>query len=308
MSQTTNTIDEEVLFAESYQRLLPRMQALSPAELLPVNLDITSAVSTALGVLPEIRALRPAIAKALPELSLEHVDALEDLARAASYANTQHLIAAAPTDDLPERTGEGIELRQRLRADANALVTRGLMSEPSLKGLTGSTGAKNLARDLQILASSFRDAWVRIEGKCALSTADLDHAERLAARLLRVAGLREQGPVQTAATAELRQREFTAFCRSYDQIRRAVIFLRWSEGDADSIAPSLYAGRGGRGKTTDEAASAATSDAVVTPAAAAPGVVTQSVLVANPNAVVAAPVAPAPTGNVVTGGGTPFTA
>jgi hypothetical protein len=29
----------------------------------------------------------------------------------------------------------------------------------------------------------------------------------------------------------------------YDQCRRAVFFLRWNEGDADAIAPSLYTKR-----------------------------------------------------------------
>lgn len=302
MSSSPTTVDEEILFAESYQRLLPRLQALAPAELLPVNLDITSAVSTTLGVLPEIMALRPALAQALPEFPLEHVDQLEDLARAASYANTQHLIAAAPSDDLPELMEEGIGLRQRLRADAAALVTRGLVSEPSFKGLSGNTGAKNIARDLQILASAFRESWARIEGKCALGPADLDHAERLAARLLRVAGLREQGPVQMAATAELRQRAFTAFCRAYDQVRRAVIFLRWSEGDAGSIAPSLYAGRGGRGRASDDAGPIATGDAP--PATTVPVPV-----VATPSAVVAAPGAASPPPDATAvAGGSPFTA
>ena len=32
----------------------------------------------------------------------------------------------------------------------------------------------------------------------------------------------------------------------YDQLRRMMSYLRWSEGDADSIVPSLYAGRGRR--------------------------------------------------------------
>lgn len=45
--------------------------------------------------------------------------------------------------------------------------------------------------------------------------------------------------------ADARQRTFTLLVRSYDQIRRALSYLRWNEGDVDRIAPSLWAGRGG---------------------------------------------------------------
>ena len=33
---------------------------------------------------------------------------------------------------------------------------------------------------------------------------------------------------------------------AYDACRRAVSYLRWNEGDADAIAPSLFARGGGR--------------------------------------------------------------
>jgi hypothetical protein len=38
------------------------------------------------------------------------------------------------------------------------------------------------------------------------------------------------------------------FLKAYDETRRAVKFLRWRERDAETIVPSLYRGRGGRGK------------------------------------------------------------
>ena len=62
------------------------------------------------------------------------------------------------------------------------------------------------------------------------------------------AGLREQGPAVVQDVARIRDQAFTLMMRAYDEVRRAVTFLRWQQGDADTIAPSLYAGRGGRGK------------------------------------------------------------
>jgi len=82
-----------------------------------------------------------------------------------------------------------------------------------------------------------------IEGKCAVSAQELDHAERLSFRILRIVGLREQAEAASAATANQRDRAFTLFVRCYDQIQRVVYFLRWNEDDADTIAPSLYPSR-----------------------------------------------------------------
>ena len=39
------------------------------------------------------------------------------------------------------------------------------------------------------------------------------------------------------------RRTFTLLYWAYDHVRKCVGFVRWHEGDADQIAPSLYAGR-----------------------------------------------------------------
>jgi hypothetical protein len=57
-------------------------------------------------------------------------------------------------------------------------------------------------------------------------------------------GSREEAPANVAEVAQQRQRNFTLFVKAYDEVRRAVSFLRWKEGDLDRIAPSLYSGRG----------------------------------------------------------------
>ncbi|WP_438004954.1 hypothetical protein [Sorangium sp. So ce321] len=61
---------------------------------------------------------------------------------------------------------------------------------------------------------------------------------------------------------------------AYDQTRRAVSYLRWNEGDAETIAPSLYKGRGGRAASSSDTAAEpeeAAPAAGATPAAAPPG-------------------------------------
>ena len=91
--------------------------------------------------------------------------------------------------------------------------------------------------------SFFRDLeWPRIQGKTAVTAADLDEAETLADQLLTAVGERAQLPTTTAPTAEIRNAAYTLFARAYNELRRASVYLRWNEGDADTFVPPL-AGR-----------------------------------------------------------------
>ena len=174
---------------QAYERVLPELQGLSRAELASINLNIPSAITTVLGVLPKVRALRDQIRNELHHFDIAPIDKLEDYALALSHANAHCLTIG-------------------------------------------------------------RRGW-------------------------RVAGV--------SVAAELRVRAFTLFVHAYSNARRAVTYLRWHEGDADSIAPSLYAGRSnGRMKPSeDQAGEVATSAEAVaavgaSEARASPGVVIET--------------------------------
>jgi hypothetical protein len=164
---------------------------------------------------------------------------------ALSHSNTLYFLATQPADSLDPLLEEGTRLRDTLLADANALIQRGLLNGNRLKDLKGSTGFRNLAVDLQILTTLFRESFAQIEGKCAITRAELNRSEEVAAGVLRAVGLREQGTALIAATTDMRARAFTTLLRVYDSARRAISYLRWHENDLETIAPSLYAGRGG---------------------------------------------------------------
>ena len=249
---TNDNVNAETLFEESYNRLLPEYMGLPGDDLVQVNLEVPSAVATALGVLPELNKHHDSIASQMPSHDLVQYRKIEDYAKGLSHANTLHSIASKPPDDLQTVYDEAVVVRERLLSDSNTLIARGYINAESLKNMKGPVGYKNAATDLQILASNLKDNWPTISGKCAIEMSELEHALKLAARLLRVVGLREQSPAVIAAAADIRTRAFTQFVRAYDNARRAIIYLRWHEGDADIIAPSLYAGRSnGRKKPAD---------------------------------------------------------
>lgn len=247
--QKTNTSDE-ILFEEPYKRLLPELGGLPPDDIVEVNIDIPTAVATVFGVLPQLSAYRNTITQVIPGFDIARFDQLEDYTMALSYASTVHATASRPVDGLAELNEEGTKLRGTLQGDILTLVSRGLINPSTIKNYSGLSGYKNVASDLQIQGQILKDHWATIEGKCATTLAEVEQGLKVAAHLLRLAGLKEQSPVVVAAAADMRKRAFTLFTRAYDEARRAIIFLRWHEGDADTIAPSLYAGRGGSKKKT----------------------------------------------------------
>lgn len=229
-------------FTAAFERRLGEIKAVREEDLLTVNLDVHGAVATVLGALPEILALRNEISK-LPQVDVSVVDSLEDYAMAAGEANSRYATAIAPQEDILALNEEALKLRETLRSDATALAHRGLIDPARLTAFKGLIGYKNVAFELIDWANLIQDCWARIQGKTALTPEELAHAKSVGERLVRAAGLREQGPAVVVEAARIRQQAFTLLVKAYDEVRRGVVFLRWKERDADRIALSLYAGK-----------------------------------------------------------------
>jgi hypothetical protein len=134
-----------------------------------------------------------------------------------------------------------------LLSDITSLAQHGLI-EPSRIADTGKTpGFRGIAFDLTKLVEVIRENWKAVEGRTPLTAQKLDEIERLGERLLESIGARDVGPAQVAPLTLQRQKAFTLFYNAYDQIRRVISYFRWEQGDLEQIAPSLYAGRGGKG-------------------------------------------------------------
>ena len=74
-----------------------------------------------------------------------------------------------------------------------------------------------------------------------------------------------------------RQKAFTLFFNVYEDVRRAIQYVRGKAGDADEDAPSLFAGRsGGRRKSANDPA------ATTTPSTGTPAASPNPVAVASP--------------------------
>jgi hypothetical protein len=228
------------LFEEVFKEVLPAMKALRAEEVTAVNLFIPGAVTKVLGVRQVLVDLKDRIADAFPETERDLPKNLLYLALALSHAHTLYLVATRANDPVPSLAEEGMKLRSLLFSDARALVHRGFVDGEALRGYKGAVGYRNLAFDLQMLAHLFRSCPASVRDRSAARTAEFHRADELAAGILAGLRLRTTPDPAVEAAADMRNRAFTLFTRGYDQVRRAVVFLRWDEGDADQLVPSLY--------------------------------------------------------------------
>lgn len=227
---------------EAYQRVLPEAMALNADSLSTINVDVPSAIITALGVNEKLPAYADQL-QTLPEFPADMFTKFQDLLLALFVAQSRYTFATTPPENLPDLLDQASAQRDIMIAEGKTLIVRGLLPANALSELTGTHGYKNVAFDLSGLAQLFKAAWPSVQGKTGLQQAEIDQADQLALQLAAAVGHREGSPVSVTEATNIRQRVFTLFVTKYDQLRRAMVFLRWNEGDVDDIVPSLYAGR-----------------------------------------------------------------
>ncbi|WP_437747018.1 hypothetical protein WMF39_19545 [Sorangium sp. So ce1504] len=224
-----------------------------------------------LGVLPGLLALRSAIAERLPTHELASLDRLEAYALAAWYAHLAWLSSGGAENALKPLLAEAAPLRENLLSDAEALARRGLLDADTVAEIRAGQGYIDTANDLVALSALFTASWSEVAGRTAATEEEVRRAGEIGPQILAALGVREhgKGPGPTEA-ADRRARAFSLLVHAYDQTRRAVTYLRWDEGDADAIAPSLYKGRTGRAASSSDAAAAPADEAPAAPTAPAP--------------------------------------
>lgn len=255
-------------YSTAYEKTLPATEAIAPDELITINVDVAGAVTLALGTLKKVMPFRDRAA-ALPEFDVAAFDELEQHALAMGHAHTLYLGVSAAPEAILELNEEGMKLRGILYADASALATRKLISGDRIGEMKANVGYQNLAFDLMALAQVLRGSWDKIASKTAVTTDDLDRAELIGDQLVNALSDRAVSPQSAGEVALQRQRNFTLLARTYDQVRRAITFLRWDEGDMDQLAPSLYSGRGNSNAKKKEDPKPNGGDVVTQPAAGA---------------------------------------
>lgn len=239
----SNATDPAYGFALEAKR--SELAAMPDEEILrDTKLDPTVAADVVEASAIKIVSHRAAIVALFGAKAGELIDELPIVARATKQADIEHA-RAQPTIDAAGMHKEVLGAHQLLMTDAQALANRKLIDARALEPARDTQGYQATLRSVLVLVSLLREAWPRIHGISPLKKEDIDNAERVAQHMSTALARRDHG-VDKVPAAELRTRALSMLVHRYSEVRRIMTYLRWHQGDADTFAPSLWAGRGRR--------------------------------------------------------------
>lgn len=222
----------------SYLRVAPEIEAVKPDELPTINFDVVSGASIILGVCDRIMSYRDRMVK-LPDFDSKNVDNLRDYTVAAWYVYITNLPEPEPAEADALITEVGT-LRSKFLMWSVPLVGEGVFDQGAIDKIKEGTGFKDAASDVVAFVGLYRSKWDRCVNNCGIREADLERAALVAPHVFSIVSQREQR--QTTPTGEGFTRVRRAWAlpeRAYDQCRRALSYLRHTEGDMEEIAPNF---------------------------------------------------------------------
>ena len=228
--------------AVAYAEMLPLIEAVTPEQLVAINLDVPAVVSVVLDHGPQLQTLTADIAEELPKFDTSRLIRLPKIALAVAHAHSMAMTAAAAvTDDLSALLEIGLVLRTRLTDDMSYMIKKGVLQAQQLDQVKGLPGYRNVAFDLMALTNVLQQGGA--SQKSLASDDDLTKAREVAARIIQALTAREQLAAETAKATVMRQKAYTLLFRECDAIQRVVSYLRWEQDDADTFAPSIFSVR-----------------------------------------------------------------
>ena len=229
--------------SEALNRMMTEFMAVEAGKVRGLNVDPATAVSRVLGALGRIFEYRQELARRLPLEDWSCLLKLEDCAYAFQETYILWLCAGSTPDEPRALLREANAMRGRFRIDLGPLMKRGVIDPARLAMCNGQKGYKASATQLGVFVLVLSSCSAEIRGKCCITDEELMRARAVSDALLAFVGVLEQAPQRKAAAKDLRDRAFTVLAQTYEQVRRGITFLRWFEGDAEEIAPSLFGGK-----------------------------------------------------------------
>ncbi|MCU0685903.1 MAG: hypothetical protein MUF34_27285, partial [Polyangiaceae bacterium] len=241
--------------ALAFARVQPELDAVPVAERGRIMIPIPVSVSIALGALPNLEAKRDEMKQAWPAYDVQRAARLREYAYAALYAHFRAQRPAEGASRLRALLDEAGPLRERLLLAAEVHAHYGDVDAGRVAAIRRGVGHQDTANDLVELAVLFRAARPALAGHTRVTDAEVARALALGTQIVDALGRRRVGTEEAAApnqTEDDRVKAFWLFHDTYEESRRAMAHLRWYEGDADRLVPSLFSGRRRRGPAAEE--------------------------------------------------------
>ncbi|AKF03950.1 hypothetical protein DB32_001099 [Sandaracinus amylolyticus] len=219
---------------------------------LRLDVKVTGAIVS--GAIPLIMQHRDAIAAQFGEEGVASLDELQGLVYACIQAEIEVTNAESGTE-VAELAARVSQSHRYLVNELESLAFRKLLDASRIDPGRPIQGYRPLVTSTLTLIDLARTILPEVGGKTSLTIETLVDIERVATEMFDTLNARDRGVPRIAgapriSAAELRTRALSHLVSVYDQVRRMLTYVRWAEGDADAIAPSLYAARRGFHRTS----------------------------------------------------------
>jgi hypothetical protein len=224
---------------EAFTRLEEQLVAATVDAEKLAGFDVSTLVTAVLAALPAMMEQRAAIVAALPKHPIALLDELEDRALAAWHANLLAVHAQGAKTEVGPLEAEGKRLREDLLIAAEPLAHRDLLDRAKLTDIR--LGDASMAADLVALGELYLTGWAKIAGKTPVEKKEAERASKLGAELLLAIETQQQlvHLAELGDPEELKAKALSLVLEAYDACRRALAYVRWNEGDLETIAPAL---------------------------------------------------------------------
>jgi hypothetical protein len=232
----------------AFDATAPDRAAVDLSTIALYNLDATYAVAVARAIPARLAPFRATIA-ALPAFDARHLDRLPVLADALEFAHATLTSRAQRVRNLPALSVEGYQLRTLLLAYGDILALKGRFPADVLARLREGTGYRDLIEDLNALIVLYGERLDSVGNGAPVTVADLNRTREIARLMSNELGADREIAISQDELTQERQKLAHLLLTAHRELRRAAEFIRYNDGDAAALVPSLYiTGRGGRTK------------------------------------------------------------
>lgn len=227
---------------QAFASLLTEIEAVPTEALVHIYADVPRAARCGLLAAENIAPFFPELAKLGPWLDVRPIRLLRPYALALLHAHDLAIEGGSEAPSLTVLVAEATPLREGLLRTAELLAHYGLVSVERVAAIRHGHGHADLAADVLALGRLFVELWPEVRDKVVVTREEVDRAIALSPLLQEALARHEsdQGAVtRHKGRRVVRGQAFTLFHRAYQETRRGIAFLRWHEGDALGIVPSL---------------------------------------------------------------------
>ena len=226
--------------------------AMRPEDLKHWGLNAMYAIGKALWIAPRMAPFRAQMV-ALSGFDAAHLDWLADYARGLRFVHTEVVRRIERANQLPGLVDEGWKIRELLLDYAALLSKKGTVDPKVIEEVKKGSGHADLVLDLTVLVRELDSLPPAYTGPEAPATqADLARAVQIADQVNTAMGNGTDVDRNQAELVLERRKLGHLLVRAHSQIRRAMTYIRWDEGDVDQLVPSLYVAGPGRPRAKAE--------------------------------------------------------